>query len=267
MAEEASKMAFFGWEVQNKIHNSTDSFWGEVDTTHAFCEPHYAQSRYFAEFFNSISSLVYCLVAFYLLNKFPNDRMIQAANLWLGVLGLGSALFHGTMKYSMQLMDEGPMVGWMTTLILAQLSCGRPWLNGKVGILQTIVVCAALGLFTVYAITDEYEIFVHGFSMLSLFSVFLGMLIVPGKDSKVAKLQRRAMIVCVVAILIGKLCWELENRMCDKYPAIWPLHPVWHFLSCLSVYAAMINGYLCRMDENAIMPKWIGFRQEKVKTV
>jgi dihydroceramidase len=268
MAESTtgSMLSFLG--VNNKVHNSTDGFWGVLDTTHAFCEPHYAQSWYFAEFYNSISSLVYCAAAWYLLKKLPGDRLLQTANVWLAVLGTGSMLFHCTMKYSMQLLDEGPMVGWMTTIILAQLSCGRPfWLTGKVGILQTIVVVAAVALVVIYGVYDEYEIFVHGFSALALVSVFLGVSVKLGKESKLAKLQQKAMIVCIVALVLGKICWEFENRLCEKYPAVWPLHTMWHFFSCTSAYAAMINAYLCRVDDEVTkLPDWFGFRQQKVKS-
>ena len=265
MMETINTTPFFGWEINNKIHNTTNGFWGDIDTTHSFCEPHYTQSWYIAEFYNSISSLVFCILSRYLFHKFPKDRMVQAANIWLLFLGIGSTLFHGTMKYAMQLMDEGPMVGWLTTIILAQLSCGRPWLTGKVAILQAIVVLAALGLVLTYAMFDQYEIFIHGYGILVLVSFGMGYLIIPDQRSKVAKLQHKAMLVCFVAIIVGKICWELENRLCDTYPLVWPLHAVWHFLACVSVYAAMVNAYLCRMDPNNSIPDWIGFRQERVK--
>lgn len=42
-------------------------YWGEPTAVHQFCEPKYASSHYFAEYFNSLSSLVYAVVGCYML--------------------------------------------------------------------------------------------------------------------------------------------------------------------------------------------------------
>ena len=41
--------------------SASKPMWGKIDAAHIFCEPKYATSPYFAEFYNAISSFVYVI--------------------------------------------------------------------------------------------------------------------------------------------------------------------------------------------------------------
>ena len=96
-------------------------FWGLPNTTHQFCEPNYAFSYYGVESVNAFSSIISILCAFkahrQIQPRGESMKMISLACLWLGIIGCGSLLFHLTMRYSMQLLDEVPMVCLMATLL------------------------------------------------------------------------------------------------------------------------------------------------------
>ncbi|EOD21083.1 hypothetical protein EMIHUDRAFT_255381 [Emiliania huxleyi CCMP1516] len=46
-----------GADSNSTIPTSKAGYWGEPTAVHQFCEPKYASSHYFAEYFNSLSSL------------------------------------------------------------------------------------------------------------------------------------------------------------------------------------------------------------------
>ena len=86
-------------------------YWGAIDAQHTFCEPKYATSLYVAEYYNSLSSLVYVLagIAGLVLCR-REDWRINIGWLTLTLVGCGSVLFHATMRFTMELCDEVPML-------------------------------------------------------------------------------------------------------------------------------------------------------------
>jgi dihydroceramidase len=57
--------------------------------------------------------------------------------------------------------------------------------------------------------------------------------------------MKRCFWLEVAGIGSGKVVWEFEQRMCASHPHVWPLHVLWHFLSCVGgVYATLYNAHL-----------------------
>lgn len=87
-------------------------FWGHITSTLDWCEQNYAVTSYIAEFWNSTTNaVIFGLGLFGSWNawRIGAPRRIVAAYLCLSVVGFGSALFHGTLLYHYQLLDEIPM--------------------------------------------------------------------------------------------------------------------------------------------------------------
>jgi dihydroceramidase len=90
-----------------------ESFWGKPTASLDWCEVNYAYSPYVAEFWNTISSMWLAVIAVFGLiqgQKLRISLSVQMSYLVLGVVGVGSALFHATLLYSAQLLDELPMI-------------------------------------------------------------------------------------------------------------------------------------------------------------
>mmetsp|Transcript_6810 Transcript_6810/g.9597 ORF Transcript_6810/g.9597 Transcript_6810/m.9597 type:complete len:253 (+) Transcript_6810:121-879(+) len=217
---------------------------------------------FLAEFYNSLSSLIFVGVALYGLqkSKLRQDPYVVAAFVWLIAIGIGSFAFHGTMKHHMQLADEIPMVGFMGTLLIAKVvrpGLGHPWVSttkaATLWVFVTIVVC--LSLLWIYIILDLYEIFVHGFTMLVLLHTTITYKFPKNYQStRTIKDKQYIMDWCsntsLIVILLGRVVWETENRLCQQYPYIWPLHTLWHGLSCLSAYYSVILTWLLRLESS-----------------
>ena len=77
------------------------------------CENNYEISDYIVEFWNTISSFSLCVLGLYdifvcyKLKARGNEYLI---GLLIITIGLGSAAFHGTLRFEYQLWDELPMI-------------------------------------------------------------------------------------------------------------------------------------------------------------
>ena len=79
--------------------------WGISDTSVSFCENKYEESKYIAEFYNTISSLSYMIVAY----PFLRTKIKRIGWSCMGV-GIGSILLHGPGRYYGQWVDEISML-------------------------------------------------------------------------------------------------------------------------------------------------------------
>ena len=176
------------FEIPTRTHNTT-GYWGPSNAIHQFCEPHYDVTDYIAEFYNCVSSLIFTLCALYVLCSEPKLRSMKDepyvffAFVCLAIIGLGSAAFHGTMRYHMQLLDELPMVFYITCLMLGSATVRHPiykpnstvvvdyyyphpWIPNeavsKIWCALTLIMAATI--ISIYVVFKQYEIFLHGFT-------------------------------------------------------------------------------------------------------
>ncbi|KAM4684330.1 alkaline ceramidase 3 isoform 1-T1 [Amazona ochrocephala] len=90
-----------------------EGYWGPPTSTLEWCEENYAVSYYIAEFWNTVSNLIFIVPPIYGAIQTYKDGLEKrylAAYLCLTAVGLGSWCFHMTLKYEMQLLDELPMI-------------------------------------------------------------------------------------------------------------------------------------------------------------
>ena len=114
------------------VANSTgdlNGFWHEHTATIDWCETNYQVTHYVAEFWNTVSNLViilfpirslyWCYQHYFHKSQlkyqeksliFDIPLTIIACNMGLSLVGVGSWMFHMTLQYEMQLLDELPMV-------------------------------------------------------------------------------------------------------------------------------------------------------------
>ncbi|KAI0334118.1 alkaline phytoceramidase [Cubamyces sp. BRFM 1775] len=92
---------------------SSRAFWGPVTATLDWCEANYQFSRYIAEAANTFSNLFTVALAVYGSWQSVSENL-PARYLagWMGfaLVGIGSFIFHATLLFEAQLMDELPMV-------------------------------------------------------------------------------------------------------------------------------------------------------------
>jgi len=220
-------------------------YWGEVDALHTFCEPNYASSAFVAEFWNSLGSAVYCFAA--LSGLVSTAGMVwQVRCGWWALLltGLGSITFHGTMRYNAELLDELPMLQLIACATLAA-DGAHPWTRTPRGraLLLGGMAASLGGLTAAYLYTRHFYLFVTGFtlSVLLLFALGLAM---ESCSPAVGYCRVRA----IGCIALGRIAWEIEERFCAAMPTLWPLHNVWHLLSCAAAVYMLLCLYYYRLE-------------------
>ncbi|KAK4087719.1 hypothetical protein Purlil1_8050 [Purpureocillium lilacinum] len=103
-------------------------FWGKQTSTLNFCEEDYALSFYCAELCNTVTNGLFLWLG---VSGIRNCIQESHANIfllaYLGyiVVGLGSILFHATLKYPMQLVDELSMIYTTCLMMYASFSYSR----------------------------------------------------------------------------------------------------------------------------------------------
>lgn len=112
-------------------------FWdtiGSTPSTIDWCEPNYTTSYYIAEYQNSLSSLAISfggLMGLYWSIKYGHPRQLIILSILVTVVGLGSALFHGTLLFIPQLLDELPMLWAMSSFFLIYIEISKSLLATK----------------------------------------------------------------------------------------------------------------------------------------
>lgn len=247
-------------------------FWTPHTASIDWCEANYSISYFFAEFWNSISSLA--LVAFPLINMYRarkarlSTRFIVAQLAFIFV-GIGSTLFHGTLRYEMQMLDELPMVYsmcayWYILLQDMELPCWRQ--NWRSSVLpqgdsasssssSSSFSCNGLAIFLIaYAL---FWTFIHSMSAFVVaFQLHFVLLVTlswvrftyvfctrPGYGLP----SIRWMIIgYFVFLIIASTSWLLDQFACptlSSLPYGLPnpqLHAWWHFFVSLSSHLACV---------------------------
>lgn len=123
--------------ASNNNNNNNDGIWSPHTATIDWCEANYEVTKYIAEFWNTVSNLVMILLPLYGLywawthSEYARRHSSQSrplfvvpasiilCNLGLVLVGVGSWLFHMTLLYPAQLLDEIPMIFGSAFLIYA----------------------------------------------------------------------------------------------------------------------------------------------------
>lgn len=97
-----------------------ESYWGPIDSNVDWCEPNYVYTQYVAEFFNTMSSIpisLFALLGIVYARRYASTEIrYTLAYSAVVIVGLGSVLFHGTLRRWAQACDELPMLYSVYTL-------------------------------------------------------------------------------------------------------------------------------------------------------
>jgi dihydroceramidase len=220
--------------VRHPSTTATKGYWEPITATIDWCEDNYRYSSYIVEFWNTLTSFLFVLAgAFGFIQHFRLPLPARVAFIGVVVVGIGSILFHGTMKFSMQLLDELPMVFIEAYLI----SCFCPiWM-------KVILFMASVAFTIVYTINRTPLLFQSVYGALQVICVIIYFQGV-----------RRHRTPNLTKVFIGSfsltafafLLWNIDNNLCHSclrpwkqriwLPVVLELHAWWHVFSCLGAY-------------------------------
>ncbi|KAJ1733337.1 hypothetical protein LPJ61_001613 [Coemansia biformis] len=206
----------------------TLGIWGDVTSSVDWCEPNYEWTPYIAEFFNSWSSMAMVLLGEACARMNPTG---YAAFTLLGraitVVGIGSWLFHATLKYSMQMMDELPML----------------W---------------AISIACYITITTQYDVNRQRFKLLLTLWTLLVSVLTAGFSGKVQFFLFQASFNGASIVMVY-LCWRaklaLEENQMEHVACLFFAGVKW-YLAAAAVWLTDTNlcAYINGRDTTSILP-------------
>ena len=195
-----------------------------LSSTKSFCEPKFEKSALIAEFYNSVSSIIYCVVAFQKLKQ-KQEINIVVLRFLLFLIGIGSFLFHSTLTFVGQLCDELCMLAFTLTCIMSMKEKSK-LLNET--FVNAITMMTCFDVF-VYIYTMEYIVFIITFAT-HIIVLLLGMYTINMKDEEYLFHAD----VSLLMMLCGLIYWMIETSTCGVFENVHVLHVGWHAFSAVS---------------------------------
>ncbi|EFX01210.1 alkaline dihydroceramidase [Grosmannia clavigera kw1407] len=268
---------------QLPYREARDGFWGEQTSTLNWCEEDYNITHYCAELVNTLTNLTFIWLGVSGIRdcmRFSHPSIFFVAFAGYIIVGMGSMAFHATLKYSMQLADELPMIYATCIIGYATFSFG------KSRALQTVVGLSlfslALFITVVYYITKDPVFHEVSYGVLTAAIVFRAMFIMkyqlhPALElrstDRAAAIMSQMWKMCFTGIgmfLLGFLIWNLDNVYCSHLLSWrqilllpWSLvlegHGWWHLFTGLAYYFIAWRIWLHRClegKEDEYMLQW-----------
>lgn len=227
-----------------------EGYWSPVTSTLNWCEEDYYASPYFAEIVNSLTNILF----FYLgikgilsCRRNGHDSIFQVVFLGYLVVGLGSFLFHASLKYPMQLIDELSMIYTTCLMCYATFSYSRSQRGRTILGLGLLALCIFITGYYHYLGDPVFHEVAYG--ILTVVVVFRSMWIMESTlrpkwknsrrlsvsdhlygslpaapqgdqfdDIRDLKVLRKMWVMVAVGIstfLGGFLIWNLDNQFCS----------------------------------------------------
>lgn len=254
------------WSLQPPVAG----FWGPSTSSIDWCESNYAVTHYIAEFTNTLSNLIFISWALYGWKKCREQKLpLSLALCQVGVasIGIGSFLFHATLKYEWQLGDELPMIfccAFVTYVAFDTNSNNQPPTR-FIRYLPYCLLFYALGVTAVYLKYPNPVFHQVAFGLLHCLATARGMMatltapMTTDRERQNKKEAIRYQLAGTLTFLAGFLIWNVDNVFCDQIselkeslgmPRSFMLegHAWWHLATGTGTYLGIIGCHLISMS-------------------
>jgi len=241
------------------------SYWGEINAHANFCEEDHIITTYIAEFVNTLTNVSYLLYAYHGIKNNASRKDAILRNLpYLGLagVGIGSALFHATLKNHTQWCDDLSMLIATATVFHRIFTFNK---SLRYTIISGLLISTIMISFMIWhCYTDE----------LIMHSILFGIMVViigertrsltktrissPSLRKEVRKLAYWGSLFFVG----GFALWNLDHAYCGALTAAkrrigmpWgfflEMHGWWHVLTAVGVYIFIALVEFLTSDEGA----------------
>jgi dihydroceramidase len=236
-----------GYTVRVPIGPAVVGFWGAPTSSVDWCEANYEHSPYICEFFNTLTSFAMVLAGIAGIVVFGRtlERRFVAAFVALAAVGFGSAAYHATLKFELQMLDELPMLYLaliMVYILVDDLPTSRlrriwPWILSAHGVLVTILSAATRGRLQFWT----FQISFGSLEGLCLWRVWM---LHRRSHSPGA---HRLFWIGMSSYLAGIAVWFVDIRFCSALRNLLAahaianpqLHAVWHVLASVGFFCLL----------------------------
>lgn len=229
-------------------------YWGVPTSTIDWCEENYVVSTYIAEALNTVTNSCFiALASFAIFHAYRNKLNLRFILSALGFLlvGIGLWLFHMTLKYEYQLLDELPMIYATCIPFWSVFSQFR---STKGSIFVGLMIFSAANLLTViYLYFKNPTIHQAAYGLLNASIIFQSARLAYAHvhDKLAMKQLNRTMIFGVSIFLLGFFLWNVDIHLCPQaratrrewgipYGFILEGHGWWHIFTGTGVYFYLV---------------------------
>ncbi|KAI1761298.1 ceramidase [Hypoxylon sp. FL1150] len=224
--------------------------WSPPTSRANFCEEDYAFTFYLAEFINSISNIAYVYLALRYMYG-PGSRGILAPR-WdfmsvsLLVLGIGSFLFHASLRSITEFADEFSMLGLTWSMLQASLTVRQSPAKARLISIGLAVIFTAFSAFYLQSPQIIYQViaFASGILAVILRSQYVFHLIQPAFPKAKSRDWNARTWKGIFTCLAGYLLWNIDLQYCAELRALrhqlglpwawlFELHGWWHILTAI----------------------------------
>lgn len=227
-----------------------NGFWGPPTLTIDWCEENYVVLPFVAEALNTATNAVFIALAGYAIVHAVQHKMEKRfvfASLGFMLVGVGLWLFHMTLHYEYQLLDELPMI-YATCIPFWSVFSEKRSTRGLIWVGIGIFTAANL-LTAIYLYIKDPTIHQTAYGILNACIIFklytLANRHVHDPDAR--KGLNRALARGVLTFLFGYFLWNLDIHLCDHFRAIrrsWGMpygfllegHGWWHIFTGTGVF-------------------------------
>ncbi|KAK1756778.1 ceramidase [Echria macrotheca] len=222
--------------------------WSPPDSRANFCEEDYAITFYIAEFVNTLTNLAYIIPALQYMYPggiFSRQKWDFMSLALLG-LGIGSFLFHASLRAHLEFVDELSMLGLTWSMLQATYTTGSRSASSS-RLISVLLTLFYVPFSVVYVlrprIVMQVSAFLGALVLIGLRTHYLVHWSRPFPEAKVKNWTARSWKAVAVS-LTGYLLWNLENMYCAELrrvkgavglPLAWlfEFHGWWHVLTAI----------------------------------
>lgn len=238
------------------LRDAGSGIWGFPTSTMDWCEENYAVTHLIAEFWNTVSNIIFIvpplLAARFVLDSKIIERRYVFAHFLLATVGFGSLAFHCTLLHSSQLLDELPMIYGTSIMLYNCFESNAPpkYLNKP---LAAFLSMLSLVITTVYVTVSNPEFFLWAYGLMAA-SLFVASVYF----CCVYRASWRLLMSAQISYSLGFVLWNIDNEMCmgvREIRAILPffiapitqLHAWWHFFAGVGTYLSIVFSINLRL--------------------
>lgn len=225
-------------------------YWGTPTSTIDWCEENYVVSHYIAEIVNTTSNAAFIALAIYaFINAIRNkhERRFLIVSIGFITVGFGSWMFHMSLLYEYQLLDELPMI-YATCVPYWVVSAHNK--SRADSIKKGLQIAAgAFALTAIYLRFRDPTIHQAAYGILNALVLYKSVQLKNKYvlDERANKEFRKLITRGLVCIALGYTCWNVDINFCNvwrgarraigmPYGFILEGHGWWHLGTGLGVY-------------------------------
>ncbi|KAJ6786806.1 hypothetical protein PWT90_03857 [Aphanocladium album] len=239
--------------------------WSPPTSRANFCEEDYVLTFYLAEFINSLTNIAYVYYALQYMYG-PGSRGLLKPNVdfmsvALLVLGIGSFLFHASLRQTLEFADELSMMLLIWAMLQATLTIRQSPAKSKMISAALAVIFLSFTAFYLNSPLIIYQViaFITGVVILFIRSLYLFHWMQPALPKAKSRDWRNRAFAAFFICLVGYGIWNIDLEFCQVLrdlrarvglPWAWLLefHGWWHLLTAVGA-SQFINVVREVLDE------------------